>query len=111
MTSPLEQIAGLAGLVWLSLLPILLLCRLYRNCRKGKKQPRREALRWTIHTASVVMTLVALTFVAIYTFLSWVATWGMWIGLGLALILLVVVLFGPNVFKPDNPGQSRANPV
>jgi len=111
MNSPLEQIAGLAGLVWLFLLPILLLSRLFRNCRKGKKRPRREAIRWTVQTASVVMTLVALTFVAIYTVLSWVATWGIWIGLGLALILLVVLLFGPNVFKPNDSGKRGATPV
>ena len=111
MNIPFEQIAGLAGLVWLFLLPILLLFRLYRNFRKGKEQPRREALRWTIHTASVVMTLVALTFVAIYTVLSWVATWGLWVGLGLAMILLVVLLFGPNVFKPEDSGEYGATPV
>ena len=60
MVIPFEQIAGLAGLVWLSLQPVLLTFRLYRNFRKGDDQPRREAIRWMTHTASVVMTLVAL---------------------------------------------------
>ena len=108
MEIPFEQIAGLAGLVWLSLLPFLLLLRFYRNIRTGKEQPRREALRWTIDTVSVVMTLVALTLIAIYTVLSWFATWGRWVGLGLALTLLVALVFGPNVFKPKGSSECGA---
>ena len=59
MADSFEQIAGFAGLVWLALLPILVSFRFYRNLRKGTEQPRREALRWTTHVASVVLTLVA----------------------------------------------------
>lgn len=105
MNIPFEQIAGLAGLVWLSLLPTLLLFRLYRNFRKGNDQPRREAVRWMTHTLSVVMTLVALTLVAIYTFLSWFATWGRWVGMVLMLTLLVTLAFGPNAFKPKDSSE------
>ena len=108
MVTPFEQIAGLASLAWLTLLPILLSIRFYRNLRKGIEQPRREALPWTTHTASVVLTLVALTLVAIYTALSWVDAWGRWIGGGLAFMLLVVLLFGPKVFNRLDPIRRQA---